>query len=106
MTLTDRPVAEQLAYDAEMGGQNTRFQYGSGCNACAQTGYVGRIGVFEVLNITDGIRQLFLQDAPRHELFNQAVIEGIVLLRQDGMMKVKQNLTTPYEVMRVMFSLE
>ena len=106
MTLTDRPVAEQLAYEAEMGGQNTRFQYGSGCNACAQTGYVGRIGVFEVLNITDGIRQLFLQDAPRHELFNQAVSEGIVLLRQDGMMKVKQNLTTPYEVMRVMFSLE
>ncbi len=106
MTLTDRPVAEQLAYEAEMGGQHTRFQYGSGCNACAQTGYVGRIGVFEVLNITDGIRQLFLQDAPRHELFNQAVSEGIVLLRQDGMMKVQQNLTTPYEVMRVMFSLE
>ena len=106
MTLTDRPVAEQQAYEAEMGGHQTRFQYGSGCNACAQTGYVGRIGVFEVLNITDGIRQLFLEDAPRHQLFNQAVSEGITLLRQDGMMKVQQNLTTPYEVMRVMFSLE
>lgn len=106
MTLTDRPVAEQQAYAAEMGEEQTRFQYGSGCNACAQTGYVGRIGVFEVLNISDGIRHSFLEDAPRHVLFDQAVQEGIVLLRQDGMMKVKQNLTTPYEVMRVMFSLE
>ena len=106
MTLTDRPVAEQQAYQAEMGGNQTRFQYGSGCNACAQTGYVGRIGVFEVLNISDGIRHIFLEDAPRHELFNQAVKEGIILLRKDGMMKVQQNLTTPYEVMRVMFSLE
>ena len=106
MTLTDRPVAEQQAYEAEMGERQERFQYGTGCNACAQTGYVGRIGVFEVLNISDGIRQLFLEDAPRHELFNKAVEEGIVLLRQDGMMKVQQNLTTPYEVMRVMFSLE
>ena len=106
MTLTDRPLAEQQAYAEEMGGQQTRFQYGSGCNACAQTGYVGRIGVFEVLNITDGIRQLFLDDAPRHQLFSQAMDEGIVLLRKDGMMKVQQNMTTPYEVMRVMFSLE
>lgn len=106
MTLTDRPVAEQQAYETEIGVHQERFQYGSGCNACAQTGYVGRIGVFEVLNISDGIRQLFLEDAPRHELFNKAVEEGIVLLREDGMIKVSQNLTTPYEVMRVMFSLE
>ena len=106
MTLTHRPLAEQQAYAEEMGGNQERFQYGSGCNACAQTGYVGRIGVFEVLNITDGIRQLFLDDAPRHQLFSQAIDEGIVLLRKDGMMKVQQNMTTPYEVMRVMFSLE
>ncbi|MCI0811042.1 MAG: type II/IV secretion system protein, partial [Chloroflexi bacterium] len=106
MTLTDRPVAEQQAYAAEMGEERQRFQYGSGCNACAQTGYVGRIGVFEVLNITDGIRQLFLEDAPRHQLFSKAVDEGIIVLRKDGMIKVQQNLTTPYEVMRVMFSLE
>ena len=106
MTLTDRPLAEQQAYAEEMGEQQERFQYGSGCNACAQTGYAGRIGVFEVLNITDGIRQLFLSDAPRHLLFNQAMDEGIVLLRKDGMIKVQQNKTTPYEVMRVMFSLD
>ena len=106
MTLTDRPVAEQQAYAAEMGEQPERFQSGSGCNACAQTGYVGRVGVFEILTISDEIRQLFLGDAPRHELFAQAMSEGIVLLRKDGMIKVQKHMTTPYEVMRVLFSLE
>jgi general secretion pathway protein E len=106
MTLTDRPLAEQQAYAEEMGGQESRFQYGSGCNACAQTGYVGRLGVFEILTITDEIRQLFLDDAPRHQLYSQAMDDGLVLLRKDGMMKVKEQKTTPYEVMRVMFSLE
>ena len=106
MTLTDRPVAEQQAYAEEMGGNQERFQYGSGCNACAQTGYVGRVGVFEIMTISDQIRQLFLDDAPRHQLFAQAVNDGVVLLRHDGMMKVQQHMTTPYEVMRVLFSLE
>ncbi len=64
------------------------------------------IGLFWVLKITDGIAKLFLSNAPRHQLFSHAMDEGIVLLRKDGMMKVQQNLTTPYEVMRVMFSLE
>ncbi len=106
MTLTDRPVAEQQAYAAEMGEQPERFQSGSGCNACTQTGYVGRVGVFEILTISDEIRQLFLGDAPRHELFAQAMSEGIILLRKDGMIKVQKHMTTPYEVMRVLFSLE
>ena len=106
MTQTDRPIAEQQAYAAEMGGRQERFQYGTGCNACAQTGYVGRVGVFEILTISDEMRQLFLDDAPRHVLFNQATFEDTTLLRKDGMIKVQLNMTTPYEVMRVLFSLE
>ena len=106
MTLTSRSLAEQEAYAEEMGVREERFQYGSGCNACSQTGYVGRVGVFEILTITDEIRQLFLDDAPRHQLYAQAMDDGLVLLRKDGMMKVREHKTTPYEVMRVMFSLE
>ena len=106
MTLTDRSVPEQQAYAEEMGGNEKRFQYGSGCNACAQTGYVGRIGVFEILTISDEIRQLFLEEAPRHQLYAQAQKENVVLLRRDGMIKVQQHMTTPYEVMRVLFNLE
>ena len=106
MTLTDRPSPEGQAYAEEMGGQEHRFQYGSGCNACAQTGYIGRIGVFEILTISDEMRQLFLDDAPRHQLYGQAMKEEVTLLRKDGMIKVQQHKTTPYEVMRVLFNLE
>ena len=105
--LTSRPLAEQQAFASELGGEiQERFLYGSGCNACAHTGYLGRLGVFELLTMTDTVRQLFLADAPRHQLWQQALSEGTTPLRRDGMLKVKQGITTPYEVMRVLFSLD
>jgi general secretion pathway protein E len=104
--MSTRPLAEQQAYFSEMGTQQERFIYGSGCNACAHTGYLGRVGVFEILTMSDTLRQLFLEDAPRHRLWEEAQKEGTTSLRHDGMMKVKRGITTPYEVMRVLFSLE
>ncbi len=101
-----RPVAEQQAYASELGEEQQQFAYGSGCNMCAQTGYHGRTGVFEVLTMSDALRQLFLGDAPRYQLWQQALKEGMVPVRRDGMLKVKQGVTTPYEIMRVLFSLE
>ncbi len=106
VTLTATPEAEQQAFAAEVGVEQERFLYGTGCNACAQTGYVGRTGVFEILTISDRVRQLFLADAPRHQLWNQALEDGTTSLRRDGMLKVQAGVTTPYEIMRVMFSLE
>ncbi|MBM3942909.1 MAG: hypothetical protein FJ316_08310 [SAR202 cluster bacterium] len=106
-TLTQRPLAEQKAYSSEMDGEvQERFLYGSGCNACAHTGYLGRVGVYELLVMSDTMRQLFLADAPRHQLWQQALSEGTIPLRRDGMMKVQSGATTPYEVMRVLFSLD
>jgi general secretion pathway protein E len=105
-TLTQRPFAEQQAYASEMEENQDRFVYGSGCNVCAQTGYYGRTGVFEILTMSDTLRQLFLENAPRHQLFNQSQLEGMTYLRRDGMQKVKAGITTPYEVMRVLFTLD
>jgi len=105
-TVMSRPFPEQKAYAAEMGETQEQFIYGSGCNMCAQTGYRGRTGVFEILAISDALRQFFLSDAPRHQLREQAIKDGMVPMRRDGMLKVKQGITTPYEVMRVLFSLE
>ena len=105
-TMTPSSKAEQDAYAAELGEVRERFLYGSGCNACAQTGYLGRTGVFEILTMTDSLRQLFLDEAPRYRLGEQAMQDGMTLLRRDGMMKVKNGITTPYEVMRVLFTLE
>jgi general secretion pathway protein E len=104
--LVQRPLAEQQAYTAELGEIQERFMYGSGCNICAQTGYHGRVGVFEIMTMSDQIRQLFLEDAPRHRLWEQAQKEGTRSIRHDGMLKVKSGITTPYEVMRVLFTLE
>ena len=104
--LMARPLAEQEAYVAEMVEPQEQFVYGAGCNTCAQTGYRGRSGVFELLTMSDTIRQLFLQDAPRHEILDQALREGMIPLRRDGMVKVREGITTPYEVMRVLFSLD
>ncbi len=104
--LSARPMAEQRAYTAEMGQEQERFMYGTGCNVCAHTGYHGRMGVFEIMTMSDTIRQLFLEEAPRHQLWEQAQLEGTRSLRYDGMIKVGEGKTTPYEVMRVLFSLE
>jgi type II secretory ATPase GspE/PulE/Tfp pilus assembly ATPase PilB-like protein len=99
-------AAEQRAYLAEMGQPRNQFIVGAGCNMCAHTGYYGRTGVFELLVVTDTIRQMFLDDQPRDRILEEALKEGLVPMRRDGMMKVKEEVTTPYEVMRVLFSLE
>ena len=56
--------------------------------------------------MSDALRQLFLEDASRHQLWEQALQDGMTYLRRDGMLKVKRGVTTPYEVMRVLFTLE
>ena len=95
------PMTEQRAFEEQTGESQDRFIYGTGCNACAQTGYQGRMGIYEVLKKTDDLVQLFLDEAPRHLLWEQTVKDGTIPLLKDGMLKVKQGLTTPYEVMRV-----
>ena len=96
-----RPIAEQGIFFEEMGEKQERFIYGAGCNSCAQTGYRGRTGIYEIMSMTDSLRGLFLNEAPRHELWDQTIKDGTIPLRRDGMMKVKQGITTPYEIMRV-----
>lgn len=98
--MTSRPLAEQQAFAEVMGEARKQFVYGAGCNMCAQTGYRGRTGVFEILPLSDELRSLFLLGEPHHRLREQALREGMVTLRKDGMMKVKAGITTPYEVMR------
>ena len=104
--MTPRPDAEQKAFASVMGEAQDQFIYGAGCNMCAQTGYRGRSGAYEILTMTDSVRRMFLGDAGRDEIWELALEEGLIPLRKDGMLKVKAGVTTPYEVMRVLFSLE
>lgn len=105
-TMQPRPIAEQEAYALELDDHRDQFVYGVGCNTCAHTGYRGRTGVYEILTMTDQLRDLFMEDAPREDLVRQATAEGMVTMRHDGMLKVADGLTTPYEMMRVLFSLD
>ena len=72
-----------------------------GCPRCGHSGYKGRIGLYEVLQVTDEIRKLALARAPAPELAEVAVRQGMRLLRDDGLEKVRLGLTSIAEVTRV-----
>ena len=99
-TMVPRPLSEQGIFFEEIGEKQEAFIYGAGCNACAGSGYRGRSGIYEIMIMTDDLTQLFMQDAPRHELWVQTLKDGTIPLRKDGMMKVKMGITTPEEVIR------
>jgi len=76
------------------------FYRGRGCSACNNTGFKGRMGLFEFMPITDEIRELIHRGASTEELRDAAVRAGMRTLRQDGLDKVFEGLTTVEEVVR------
>lgn len=85
-----------------LGDKKTIRSYiGGGCPICHGTGYEGRIGVYEVLEITDKIRQAIIEKKDAATLRKIAIEEGMVSMAQDGFEKVKQGVTTIDEVVRV-----
>lgn len=72
-----------------------------GCLRCSNTGYRGRIGVYELLLAGETIQRLTLERRSTREIKDAAVAERMVTMRQDGMMKVKQGITSVEEVLRV-----
>lgn len=74
---------------------------GKGCPRCAETGYLGRIGIFEVLVISEQIAKLILEHASSGKIEEVAVAEGMVTMKQDGYLKVLEGITAMEEVLRV-----
>ena len=103
--LVEVSPVESLAYSQEMGEERSEFLYGAGCKSCANTGYRGRVGIFEILCTSDEIKMLLLKGATASDLRAQAIEEGMVTLLKDGMFKVKENITTPSEVLRNAYSV-
>jgi type IV pilus assembly protein PilB len=79
---------------------NNQFFYGKGCDACNNTGYKGRKGIYELLRVTDPIRELINERAPTVTLKQKAVELGMVTLRQDGLRSIFAGDTTVEEVLR------
>ncbi len=74
-----------------------------GCEACYYSGYKGRVGLFEILEITSEMRDLILEGAPESQLRDLAIANGMRLLSHDALRKVKQHMTSLEEVKRVVF---
>jgi general secretion pathway protein E len=74
---------------------------GRGCPACAGTGFRGRTGIYEILIVSDSIRQLIMRKADSTTIARKALEEGMKTLREDGAQKVLEGITTLEELVRV-----
>jgi type IV pilus assembly protein PilB len=77
-----------------------RVHRGRGCPACNGTGYKGRVGLYEVMEMTESIRDLVMVGATAVEIKKKALEEGMLTLRQSGLEKVRQGTTSLEEVLR------
>jgi type II secretory ATPase GspE/PulE/Tfp pilus assembly ATPase PilB-like protein len=77
------------------------FYKGKGCEKCGDTGYKGRKGIYEVLEVTAEIQDLIIKHAPTSQIQDKAVEQGMILMWQDGFIKCLQGRTTIDEILRV-----
>ncbi len=95
----------QSAYERELDEKRSEFIVGQGCSYCANTGYLGRTGIFEFMVMSEPVRRMVLAGTSADEIRTQAQKEGTVTLWHDGMLKVKAGITTPYEIIRNAYSI-
>lgn len=92
-------VLQQLGLSAfDIGDKN--FYYGKGCEVCNQTGYRGRKGIYELLKITDALRELINERAPGVVLRQKALEQGMISIREDGLRSIYDGDTTIEEVLK------
>lgn len=100
------PPAEDLAFYERAGGKVLdEFLHGGGCTACSGTGFNGRIGVYEVLQVTNEMRELIVRNAPVEDIRELAIEQGMVPLRDQALRLVAEGTTTIAEVMRTIYIL-
>jgi type IV pilus assembly protein PilB len=96
---TPPPALMQAGFNAE-DAKTVVPNKGKGCEKCNNTGYKGRVGLYEVMEVTEELRELILVGASALELRRKAVDEGMITLRGSGLRKVKEGVTTIDEVVR------
>jgi type IV pilus assembly protein PilB len=89
----------EVGFSADEAGKVQTFK-GRGCDKCNGTGYKGRVGLYEVLEMTDDLRELILIGASALELKKKAIDTGMITLRQSGLEKIRAGVTTMEEVVR------
>ncbi len=96
----EKSLLYDLSPDPEETFKGVTFYKGTGCKKCHRTGYKGRAGLFEVLPITKRMRELILERAPTHIIEKTAVEEGMITLREAGIRKIKEGITTIEEIIK------
>src|SRR5256714_2354314 len=100
---TDYQPSDALLAELEIAKRDIgakKFYYGKGCDTCNQTGYKGRKGIYELMQISDPIRELINERAPTVVLKQKAIELGMITLRQDGLRSVFDGNTTVEEVLK------
>ncbi len=95
------PVASLVGVGfSEQESRTLQLFRGRGCDRCSGTGYKGRVGLYEVMDIDDEVRELILSGATAFELRNKAIERGMITLRMSGMQKIRDGVTSVEEVVR------
>lgn len=100
------PSTEELAFLRHFGGSEAPavdYRRGAGCHLCAHTGYLERIGVYELLAVTDQVRELIVERAPHDEMRKLASSQGMRTLQEQAVRLVRDGTTTAAEVMRSIY---
>src|SRR5262245_21755526 len=93
------PALVNVGFSAEL-AETVVPKKGKGCEKCNRTGYKGRVGLYEVMEIGEELRELILVDASALELRRKAIEEGMITLRASGLRKITEGVTTIEEVLR------
>ena len=96
----DEAAFEALDFPVEHFSGEYDFHRAVGCEYCGDTGYKGRIGLYELMLVNEEMKNLILQRSSANEIGRAAEREGMVRLRDDGLMKAAKGLTTTEEVLR------
>ena len=97
----EKSVKDRLSKDLNVDLKDQKFYKGRGCELCGGKGYAGRVGIYEVLETTEKIRDLITNKSTSDEIQKEAQVEGMINMLQDGLDKVASGSTTIEEVMRV-----
>jgi type IV pilus assembly protein PilB len=100
------PTPDEVSFFREAGGSaNTKFFHGEGCNFCSRTGYEDRIGIFELLPVTQEMKQLIVRHASHEKLMDQARKQGLSTLQDEGIRLVEEGITTVAEVVKALYTV-
>ena len=89
----------EIGFTAEE-AKKLKLYKGRGCDVCLNTGFKGRVGLYEVMEVTDELRELIIIGASAIELRRKAIELGMITLRESGLCKLREGITTIEEVVK------